>query len=171
MTAILLLLARKLNPRVPLSYHSPWPERVFKSALGNAIPDSDIGSEDQHTVLVMKLRGTPNSFAFLSKCVYGLCCFPQEDHFLTSNESCVWYGCNLVPQLGWRAHVMLSRAVFPPARPGMLSLANINSGTTAAVRRQQSAHLPEPITTFKVFSFSWLEHCAYFPFHSFFFPP
>ena len=53
----------------------------------------------------------------------------------------------------------------------MLSLANINSGTTAAVRRQQSAHLPEPITTFRVFSFSWLEHCASFPFHSFFFPP
>ena len=65
----------------------------------------------------MKLRGTTNSFAFLSKCVYGLCCFPQEDHFLTSNESCVWYGCNLVPQLGWRAHVMLSRARFPTGTP------------------------------------------------------
>lgn len=36
--------------------------------------------------------------------------------------------------------------IIPPALTGMLSLANINSGTTAAVRRQQSAHLPEPTT-------------------------
>lgn len=78
----------------------------------------------------LRLRGTPNGFACLSKCVYGLCCFPQADHFLKSNESCERYGWN--PSLGRDGEPRDVEQAHYPSGTRWPSLANINSGTTAA---------------------------------------
>lgn len=68
--------------------------------------------------------------------------------------------CDMVeiPSLGWDGELTWCWAgpIIPPALKGMLSLANINSGATAAVRRQPSAHLPEPTTSGVFFDFPLL---------------